>query len=152
MIEPFYKDGLRFSCQRCSSCCRHDPGFVNLSEIDLEKLTKWATLEREDFIERYCRWVEKPDGWEYLCLKEKPNYDCILWESGCVAYDARPFQCSSYPFWSSLVTDEDWWEANGRDCPGVNKGALHSREEIARHLPRRRAEPYIRRKAEGRTL
>jgi len=147
MCEPFYKDGLRFSCQRCSVCCRHDPGYVNISEQDLEKLLKWANLDREQFIEKYCRWVSKPDGFEYLCLQEKPGYDCILWDGGCIAYNSRPIQCSSYPFWASLVTDEDWWEANGRDCPGVNVGELHSREEIDKHLTRRRAEPYIRRKA-----
>ena len=149
MLEPFYKDGLRFSCQKCSSCCRFDPGIVNLSEQDMEKLEKWANLGRDAFISSYCRWVPKGDGYEYLCLLEKPGFDCILWDKGCIAYEARPLQCSSYPFWASLVTDEDWWEANARDCPGVNKGSLHAASEIEAHLTRRRSEPYIRRKCSG---
>ena len=147
MCEPFYKDGLRFSCQRCSSCCRFDPGIVNLSEQDLTKLLAWSALDRDRFIEAYCRWIPKGDGNEYLCLQEKSNFDCILWDNGCIAYENRPYQCSSYPFWTSLLTDEDWWEANAQDCPGVNKGDLHDRAEIEAHLTRRRSEPYIRRKA-----
>lgn len=145
MKESFYQKGLRFSCQRCSSCCRHDPGFVNLSEKDLSNLIAWATTDRDSFIENYCRWVARPDGYEYLCLKEKENFDCILWSEGCIAYENRPFQCSSYPFWPSLLTDEDWWAANACDCPGVNKGVLHSAEEIELFLARRKEEPYIKR-------
>lgn len=147
MCDVFYKNGLRFSCKRCSSCCRFDPGIVNLSSQDLIRLLEWSSLNENGFIEKYCRWVPKPDGYEYLCLLEKPNFDCILWDNGCLAYEHRPYQCSSYPFWPSLVSDEDWWEANAADCPGVNSGALHSREEIDSYLTRRRAEPYIRRKA-----
>ncbi len=147
MIEPFYKDGLCFTCQRCSSCCRIDPGFVNLSETDIEKLLKWANLDREALIATWCRWVPKGDGEEYLYLKEKANFDCILWDNGCIAYESRPLQCSSYPFWASLVTDEDWWEANAQDCPGINKGALHDCTEIEAHLTTRRSQPYIHRKA-----
>ncbi len=146
MNEPFYADGLYFTCKRCSSCCRHDPGFVNLSETDLANLQKWANLDRESVISSWCRWISKGDGYEYLCLQEKPGYDCILWDKGCIAYDLRPLQCSSYPFWSSLLSDEDWWEANGRDCPGVNSGALHELPEIEAHLALRRTQPYIRRK------
>lgn len=146
MNEPFYKDGLRFTCQRCSCCCRIDPGYVNLSEQDMENLQKWSTFDRDKVIDTWCRWVSKGDGYEYLYLREKPNFDCILWDKGCIAYESRPLQCSSYPFWVSLLTDEDWWEANAQDCPGVNKGALHDRAEIEGHLTRRRAQPYIRRK------
>ena len=146
MSDSFYRDGLHFTCQRCSSCCRFDPGIVNLSRQDLDKLLIWSKLVEEDFIETYCRWVHKSDGYEYLCLKEKVNFDCILWDNGCLAYENRPLQCSSYPFWVSLVIDEDWWAANAQECPGVNKGQLHDCDEIEAHLTRRKAEPYIRRK------
>lgn len=145
MNEPFYQNGLRFTCQRCSACCRHDPGFVNLSEVDMNRLLEWSGLSRTDFIEKYCRWVEKGDGSEYLCLKEKKNYDCILWSDGCIAYQFRPYQCSSYPFWPSLVHNEDWWDANANDCPGIGKGEIHDQAKIAACLAQRKAEPYIRR-------
>lgn len=150
MNEPFYADGLHFSCQRCSGCCRHDPGVVRLSEQDLARLLAWSGLDRDGFISKYCRWVDRGDGTENLCLLEKKNYDCILWDQGCTAYESRPFQCSSYPFWPSLLRDEDWWAANAADCPGVNKGTLHERKEIESFLERRKREPYIMRKKNGR--
>lgn len=106
-------------------------------------------MERNAFIESWCRWVDRDDGYEYLCLLEKENYDCVLWEGGCLAYGSRPLQCSAYPFWSSLLADEDWWTANAQDCPGVNNGELHGRAEIESWLRQRRAEPYVRRKKEG---
>lgn len=143
--ELFYSGGLNFSCKRCSACCRFDPGYVNLSEIDIKALATWAGLSHDAFIASYCRWVPRSDGYEYLCLLEKDNYDCILWENGCRAYEARPLQCSSYPFWSSLLSDEDWWNAQSNDCPGMNTGAYHSFEEIKTYLVRRKNEPYIRR-------
>lgn len=149
MDHVFWHNGLRFSCKRCSSCCRFDPGIVNLSRDDLDRLLEWSGLAEGAFIETYCRWVPKADGYDYLCLLEKKNFDCILWDNGCTAYENRPFQCSSYPFWPSLLSDEDWWESNAQDCPGVNQGALHESAEIEEYLTRRRAEPYIRRKAES---
>jgi uncharacterized protein len=146
--HSFWHNGLKFSCKRCSSCCRFDSGIVNISRNDLDRLLSWSGLEESPFIAKYCRWVPKADGYEYLCLLEKENFDCILWDNGCVAYENRPYQCSSYPFWTSLLSDEDWWEANAQDCPGVNQGTLHERAEIEEYLTKRRAEPYIRRKVE----
>lgn len=145
MAKTFFDDGLCFSCQRCSSCCRHEPGFVYLSEQDLKKLSVWAHISIEDFIKDYCRWVIQSDGFEYLCLNEKTNYDCIMWDNGCIAYKYRPLQCVSYPFWPSLLINSNWWDANARDCPGVNKGKRFSKKEIEDFLLQRRQEPYIRR-------
>lgn len=147
--DSFYTGGLRFECRRCSACCRHDPGFVYLSERDLERLLAWSGLVRDVFIATYCRWVFRGSDEEYLCLLEKPGYDCILWDNGCIAYDARPLQCSTYPFWPSLLRDRDWWEANARDCPGIDTGRLYTAEEIDYRLEQRRQEPYIRRKTSG---
>ncbi|EFW37495.1 YkgJ family cysteine cluster protein [Treponema phagedenis] len=146
MKRPFWESGLYFSCTRCSVCCRFDPGFVYLSETDFTNLLHWSELSEDDFIKKYCRWVEKNDGYEYLCLQEKPNYDCILWNEGCVAYQYRPLQCSAYPFWSSLLVDEDWWNVNATGCPGCNQGAYHAPEEIRAALLKERLQPPIRRK------
>lgn len=146
MNDKFYKNGLHFSCTGCSACCRHDPGFVYLSHTDLMKLAEWAGMNSDDFVQTYCRRVSRNDGYEYLCLREKKNYDCILWKDGCIAYEARPLQCSSYPFWASNLMDEDWWNASAETCPGMNQGQFHSEEQITAILNQRMAEPYIRRK------
>lgn len=125
----FYKEGLHFACQRCSFCCGHSPGFVYLSKRDLETLCGFFKLSKKEFIEKYCRYVNYYQGTTVLALIEMKNYDCILWNNGCTAYEARPVQCSTYPFWTWML-EKDTWEECSRDCPGINKGRLWSYEEI----------------------
>ena len=133
--EPFYKDGLCFSCTQCSHCCKDEPGVVLLSKDDLKLLADWANLTPEQFELVYCRWVEFEDGNEYLSLREKSNYDCIFWENGgCLAYSARPVQCRTYPFWTHVLKDEETWNKRGKECPGINRGAHHTKEEIEEQL------------------
>jgi len=135
---PFLAAGLRFSCKRCSSCCRHESGFVYLSENDLSRLAHKFKMEYTAFIQTWCRWV--PFDWgkgregERLSLKEKSNFDCIFWNDGCTVYRARPLQCETFPFWDNIVCSARAWEAAGKSCPGINSGEKHTREEIERFL------------------
>lgn len=79
----------------------------------------------------YCRWLTYYDGEEVLGLKEKPNYDCILWkDGGCTAYKGRPVQCSTYPFWTWILEKKETWEEMKKDCPGINEGTLWPLETI----------------------
>lgn len=126
----FYKNGLNFSCKRCSFCCGHSPGFVYLSKYDLDRLCNFFNMSISDFVKKYCRWADYYYGEEVLALLEKQNYDCILWENGCSAYQARPVQCSAYPFWSWMIRDQKTWNECASDCPGMNNGKLWSFEEI----------------------
>lgn len=128
--DKFYKDGLCFECQRCSFCCGHSPGFVYLSWRDLDSLCAFFSLSRADFVEKYCRWADYYYGKKVLALREMKNFDCVLWKDGCSAYEARPVQCSTWPFWSWIVESRESWDDCAKDCPGMNKGALHSFEEI----------------------
>ncbi len=130
MCDTFYSDGLNFSCKQCSGCCRHDPGFVYLSQIDLENLCTSLKLSESDFIQNYCRVVPYYDGTEVLCLQEKSNYDCIFWNEGCEVYTARPIQCSTYPFWTFLLKSKATWDAESASCPGINSGKLLKKSEI----------------------
>lgn len=131
-MENFYEHGLNFSCKRCSHCCCGEPGYVFLSMEDLTKLSLWFRLEINDFIKEYCRLVPFWDGSSVLSLKEKENYECIFWKDGqgCSVYEARPVQCSTYPFWSRLLQNEDAWNSEMVDCPGINTGDIVSKEEI----------------------
>jgi Fe-S-cluster containining protein len=143
MKEPFYSSGLRFQCQRCSRCCRFEPGYVFLSQVDLERLARTTRCTTEQFINTYCRTIEI-NGFKRLSLKEKANYDCIFWENGdCIVYEQRPLQCKSYPFWSPHITSEEAWNALGQSCPGVNKGPYYSKEQIDYWLWLRTQEPFV---------
>ena len=130
MEKCFYENGLHFECQRCSFCCGHSPGYVYLSKRDLLTLCKHFNLSIKDFVEKYCRWADYYYGTQVLALIEQKNYDCILWNNGCTAYEARPVQCSTYPFWSWMLADEKTWNECAADCPGMNKGRLWSVKEI----------------------
>jgi Fe-S-cluster containining protein len=140
---PFYAQGLRFSCVRCSECCRIDPGFVFLRKSDTEMLVSALNMRYTEFIKRFCRWVPNIGGKEQLSLREKANYDCVFWENGCALYDARPLQCKTYPFWPSMLASRDTWEL--MNCAGMGTGTLYSMEEIESFLERQRAEPIIER-------
>lgn len=129
-MEIFSKNGLKFQCQRCSSCCGKSPGYVFLSKTDLGKLCSFFDLSPAEFAEKYCRWAGYYEGKTVLALFEQKNYDCVLWKNGCSAYEARPVQCRTYPFWDWMIKSKEMWEECAADCPGMNKGPLHSADEI----------------------
>ena len=130
LTTPFYKNGLNFECQRCSFCCGHSPGFVYLSKRDLLALCEFFKMTIKDFVAKYCRWANYYGGTTVLSLLEKKNYDCILWDSGCTAYQARPVQCSTYPFWEWMLEEKSVWDDCAKDCPGMNCGHHWTFEEI----------------------
>lgn len=139
----FYAGGLRFSCTRCSACCRFDPGYVFLSQKDLSTLADHFRMDYSEFQRLYCRWIPMGNHREQLSLRELSNYDCIFWKDGCTVYEARPLQCRTFPFWDSIVLSSRAWEAASKDCPGIGKGAWHSQDEIDELLDRREREPII---------
>ena len=132
MGDCFYENGLKFECQRCSFCCGHGPGFVYLSRKDLEMLCIHFGLTPLEFVKKYGRWVTYYEGKMVLALKEEKNYDCVLWDKGCSAYESRPVQCRTYPFWAWMIQDKRTWDECGADCPGINRGRVWSKEEIIR--------------------
>jgi len=139
----FYSSGLNFSCKRCSSCCRHESGFVYLSENDIIKLLSALKTDRKVFIASYCRWVYSYEGDEVLSLKEKFNKDCILWDNGCTVYDSRPLQCVTFPFWENIVASKESWETAASGCPGMNSGELHTESAVKEKVKSRFRQPII---------
>jgi hypothetical protein len=163
--KHFYSQGLRFSCKRCSACCRFEAGFVFLSLNDVSLLVSALDIDYTELIETYCRWVPGGGGKNQLSLKEKPNYDCIFWSSdgearpsapgfksqaeyteeggGCMVYEKRPLQCRLFPFWSSVISSKTNWKMTARDCPGMDQGSLYSDDSIKQMLIMRKMEPII---------
>ena len=147
----FYAKGLKFSCIRCSACCRHDAGYVFLSLNDTSRLEAALNISHEEFTYTYCRWIPSLSGILKLSLKEKYNFDCIFWaedEGGCSVYEARPLQCRAFPFWDSALNSPRAWKALAKDCPGMNQGSVYSEEEINKWLSLREKEPIIFRRTE----
>ena len=141
--EPFYREGLRFKCTKCSNCCRNDPGYVFLTKTDLKRLAERFACDDNEFIERYCR-ETSIGGFTRISLHEKPNYDCIYWEdTGCTVYEDRPLQCRSYPFWAPILLSRETWENEAKSCPGIGRGRLFSMKKIDRWIEARRIEPLL---------
>ena len=142
MSDEFYKPGLRFECTQCHACCRHEPGYVFLSILDLGRLASGTNLTDNQVIQEYCRTVDI-GGFSRISLREKPNYDCVFWDEGCTVYDHRPLQCRAYPFWAPVLADESTWRAEMNTCPGMGTGKLHSTEDIDRWLEVRAQERLL---------
>ncbi|MCL2800847.1 MAG: YkgJ family cysteine cluster protein [Treponema sp.] len=139
----FFASGLKFSCKRCSSCCRYDAGFVFLTEKDLLNLSLALNMDKDRLISLYCRWVTDWKGDEVLSLKEKINKDCILWDNGCTVYKGRPLQCITFPFWESIMSSAESWDITASGCPGMNCGKLYTETEILEAKELRVSEPII---------
>ena len=125
----WYAAGLRFNCQRCGACCSGAPGYVWLEAADVAVLALSLGLEKADFLANHTRRV---DGG--LSLREETDGRCVLFESGvgCRAYEARPRQCRTWPFWARIVATSAAWEREAADCPGMSTGDVIGPEEIER--------------------
>lgn len=123
-------DNIDFACQRCSNCCRREPGAVFLTEDDVNKLSSNLGLPVKTFIDQCCRGLEK-DGKFVVALKERSNYDCIFWSNGCIVYKDRPLQCRTFPFWPFLVENSDLLEDEKKRCKGIGvKGDLTLEQKV----------------------
>lgn len=113
----WYKEGLRFGCTQCGQCCTGAPGYVWVSDEDIERMATFLKVSKEAFIEKYTR---KVDG--RLALLECPkSYDCIFLENKkCLLYGARPKQCKTFPFWPENLTTKRAWNAAARRCEGID--------------------------------
>jgi Fe-S-cluster containining protein len=131
MSEPWYKDGLRFTCTRCGDCCTGAPGHVWVSDDDLAALAEHLGESVEEVTALYTRWAARG-----RTLREKLNGDCVFFERGrgCTVYPARPPQCRTWPFWESNVESPERWRRTCEVCPGSGRGELIPREEITHRL------------------
>ena len=126
----WYAEGLRFSCVRCGDCCRGEPGYVWITDEEVEAAAAHLKMSVEAFRSQYVRQVGGDQS-----LIELPNGDCIFWSPvGCDIYPVRPVQCRTFPFWREYLRSEHDWQGAQRRCPGVNSGKLHSLEEIRARL------------------
>lgn len=131
MTQPWYNDGLRFTCTRCGRCCTGEPGFV---WVDDDDLTAIAAARGEPFDEVKALYTRStPRG---RTLREKDNGDCVFYDRdrGCTVYSVRPPQCRTWPFWESNVATPEAWRQTCDVCPGAGHGELISVEEITQRL------------------
>ncbi len=130
--QPWFKDGLRFTCTGCGDCCTGAPGFVWVNREEISDLARKVKLSPAEFEERYVRKVGIRKS-----LVEYENGDCVFFDANsrkCAVYEARPRQCKTWPFWQSNMASEETWRDTCEACPGSGKGKLHSAEHIVHQI------------------
>jgi hypothetical protein len=130
--QPWYADGLRFTCHQCGNCCRNlneRQEFVYLTVADYVRIdNKLRFVDVEDFVEI------DDDG--DIRLKRKRNGDCIfLGGNTCTLHDAeaKPKQCRQFPFNPENITSDPLsWKKHKLYCKGIDdpNGRLYSMQEI----------------------
>jgi Fe-S-cluster containining protein len=129
--EPWYKNGLRFTCTQCGHCCTGEPGFVWVDDDDLAALAEYRGETAEQVKALYTRWTDRG-----RTLREKLNGDCVFYDrdAGCTVYPVRPPQCRTWPFWESNLESRETWKHTCDVCPGSGHGELIPAEEITKRL------------------
>ena len=127
--EPWYKDGLRFTCTMCGKCCTGEPGVVWVTDDEIDAISRFRGEKRREFVALYTR---KSRG--RVTLREKANGDCVFYErgTGCTVYPVRPAQCRTWPFWASNLETPEEWAKTEAVCPGSGEGELVPLDEIVR--------------------
>jgi len=126
--QPWYHEGLQFTCTGCGDCCSGSPGFVWVTAEEIEVMAKAIDTTVDEFEKIYIRKIGIRKS-----LKELPNYDCVFLDEKtrkCELYDARPTQCKTWPFWGSNLRTPADWERTCQECPGSGSGKLYGLESI----------------------
>ncbi len=125
--KSFYENGIRFECSGCGNCCTGAPGYVWITEKDIESMARFLGIREREFLKRYTR---KARG--RISLIELPDYDCSFFnrKKGCSIYDVRPPQCRTYPFWPEFLKNKQLFKDGTCECSGIDKGRLWTCEEI----------------------
>ena len=145
--EPWYSEGLSFSCTSCGKCCSGSSGSVRVTKEEAEAISEFKGLTLPEFLSTYTR--RRSLHTEFKEVKTKTTgYDCIFLDREsqpgfalCSIYKLRPLQCKTWPFWPELLRDEESWleaasspfhhqDATDKKnrktfddgCPGINRG------------------------------
>jgi uncharacterized protein len=126
--EPWYSNGLKFSCTQCGKCCKGpNPGHVWVDLKEIEAIAGHLEVPIQAFGQKYLRKI----GPRYS-LTENMENDCIFWSDdvGCTVYRVRPGQCRQFPFWPELLEGKSDWDREAKSCPGMNNGRPYDLVQI----------------------
>uniref|UniRef100_A0A7S4MC41 YkgJ family cysteine cluster protein n=1 Tax=Odontella aurita TaxID=265563 RepID=A0A7S4MC41_9STRA len=118
---------LPFECTGCGKCCK-TRGDVYLSPSETRSAAALLGLSIGDFKRRYVAEEEvtaamsldplEPGGetgWTVLRHREGDGSCVFLGEDNmCGIYEARPLQCSTYPFWPRIMASRELWNEEVR--------------------------------------
>ena len=126
--QSWYAAGLAFECTGCGRCCAGpQEGYVWVYEDQIAEIAEYLEISETEMREKHVRKV----GRRYSLVERKDNNDCIfLTPRSCIIYPVRPTQCRTWPFWPDNLASPDEWAMAGLRCGGINRGSVHSCDEI----------------------
>jgi len=130
--DPWWRDGLRFTCTRCGKCCGGAPGTVRVSDAEIEALALRVGFTVPEFRAAFTRGLRGGER----SLRERRDGTCVFYDArgGCGVYSDRPRQCRTWPFWRAVVHSPERWAEEAAQCPGMGRGEVHDAEAIERSL------------------
>jgi len=129
---PWYVDGLHFECQGCGGCCSGPgEGYIWVTRPEMKLIADSLEISVSQLKSDYLKRV----GLRMSIIEHDLTKDCIFLRKidgarKCMIYSVRPAQCRNWPFWPSNLASGKAWNEATRKCPGVNRGRLHTHEEI----------------------
>jgi Fe-S-cluster containining protein len=137
--QPWYADGLNFTCTMCGNCCGGAPGYVWINRDDVVRIAEYLKITPEEMVERHSRKVGgkwslkegKGPGSDYDCVflreekvtkRTSSGEEVKLARRYCSVYPVRPLQCRTWPFWRENLTSRKAWELSGKRCHGMDHG------------------------------
>ncbi len=130
---PWYINGLAFECTGCGGCCAGpEEGYIWVTDYEIAAIAAELRISEAEMRKKYVRKV----GRRMTLVERKDNNDCIFLVTDgsggrkCSVYSSRPMQCRTWPFWPSNVRNPETWALAGMRCPGINRGRMHSCEDI----------------------
>lgn len=128
-MGSFYEEGLKFSCKECGWCCSFPGGAVYCTNKEFKAIADHLNMDLNKFMFEYTCIVD-----DFPSLSSREDGPCIFYDKGCKIYEVRPLQCRLYPFWTEVVKSKHRWQEEAKNCKGINKGELHSKEVIEKSL------------------
>ena len=150
----WYADGLDFTCTTCGNCCTGGPGFVWVTDEEIERAAEHLKVDVKEFRRQYTRRVtgkvsfkevRRPNGLHDCVFltelppaetnasgnKLEPGQPVPLSRRVCGIYPVRPLQCRTWPFWPENLRTKPSWNRAAKGCPGMNRGGRHFTKEQA---------------------
>ena len=147
------RSSLPFECTACGKCCK-TKGNVYMSPEEHEAAAALLEISKDDFIQQYASHSLVETGrngdehtWVRLLDRSEENDSALLSseddESGqshgciflqedntCRIYEARPIQCSTYPFWPRILRSRQAWNDEVRRLDEDSSSAIGSTENL----------------------